>query len=421
MKKIITYLLFFILSLQLRAQIIETYAGTGVTGFYGDGGPCINAAFYAPAGICLAKDGGILVCDNRNCRIRKILHDTITTICGNYTCVDGGEGGPAANASISRPTSITTDAVGNIYLIVNGSTNTIKRIDTSGIITTIAGKYPTYYHSNLCDADSAQFATLMGLAVDSKGNIYFAESYDERVLMIDTAGMVHLIYNTYFPTFPYSFYVNASDELFFFDNNCIKKRDTLGSITTIAGTGSASFHGDGGPAVNASFKYPGLITGDSDGNLYVGDAANYRVRKIGTDGIINTIIGTGTDGFSGDGADPLLAEIGILEGMLVMPDGSLYMADNNRIRRVGNFTTAIVEGKESYVSCWPNPATGFIQLDHLSQQSTICIQDVSGKCLRQLETKLSSVVLDVHSYKPGIYFVSVVDGNNFTNFKLVIQ
>ncbi|MBA3971695.1 MAG: T9SS type A sorting domain-containing protein [Bacteroidetes bacterium] len=421
MKKLFTICLIFLM-LTSQAQVITTYAGTGVTGFYGDGGPCSMAAFYHAEAIYFDKSGAMYIADSQNNRIRKIENDTITTIAGTYDCDYEGDGGSATFAKLCNPNSLTIDRKGNLYLMQGGGGWTkIRMIDTGGVITTIAGKYPMNGSCTACDADSVALNTASGLSTDSKGNLYFTEIYEGRIRKIDSSGIIHTIYTCPFPAFPYSTYVNKNDELFFFNGGSLKKIDSTGAVIHVAGSGTG-YSGDGGPAQYCKFKYPGIITGDSLGNLYIGDASNYRLRKIDTAGIINTICGTGTDGFSGDGGDPLLANIGVLSGIQVRPDGQIYISDNNRIRRIGNITTAISSfDKVSEIQVYPNPSSGLMHVNFAEPESKVSVIDVLGRNIFSYINTDAAFDIDLSHCSPGVYSLNVKGSKKSTVFKLIVQ
>ncbi len=242
------------------AQIITTIAGNGTAGYSGDNGPAVDCKIYGPADILINQRGNILFSDNGNSVVRSInKYGIITTIAGDGTHITGGDGLPATLAQIKDPLGLAVDKKGNIF-ISDGLSSVIRKIDTNGIINTIAGNGSIGYSGNGGPATDAQFNSPRGVCCDKNGNVYIAD----------------------------------------FANNSIRKVDTAGIITTIAGNGIAGFRGDGGLATNAQLRYPASLEFDSKGNLLIADQQNVRIRKIDTNGIINTIAGNGSFS-SGDG------------------------------------------------------------------------------------------------------------------------
>jgi sugar lactone lactonase YvrE len=281
---------------------ITTVAGNGVFGYSGDGGPATSAEFDGPLAITLDSAGNIYVADYGNQRIRKVDVATgiITTVAGNGIVGFSGDGGLATNAELYSPAFVLFDADGDFY-ISDQDSNCIRKVNvTTGIITTIAGSgNPNGGYRG--DGGSATDAELWGpsaLALDASGNLYIADTFNNRVRRI---------------------------------------RATTGIITTIAGNGSEGYSGDGGLATNAEFYRIVGLSIDPAGNLYIGDALNFRVRAIEAgSNLVNTIAGDGFAGFSGDNGRATSAEISFSYGLTNDLEGNLYIADssNNRIRIV---------------------------------------------------------------------------------------
>jgi uncharacterized protein (TIGR03437 family) len=275
-------------------------AGNGIYGFSGDNGSAINASLATPTDVVLDKSGNMYIADGNNNRIRKVTPDgTITTIAGNGRYGFGGDGGPAVTAILAFPSALAVDAAGNLFVYDNGN-NRIRKISTDGTINTIAGNGKSGYSG---EGNALQVATEVAgqIAVDSKGNVYFGD------------------YNG-----PY-----------------YRKVSPAGQTSIIAGTGTADFSGDGGPAIKAAVKDPNGIAVDSQDNIYTAELNNDRVRKITTDGIINTIAGSGGLGSTGDGGPALKALINPI-GVTVDRAGNVFAADYNSkaIRRID--TTGII-------------------------------------------------------------------------------
>ncbi|MDI9319622.1 MAG: T9SS type A sorting domain-containing protein [Phycisphaerales bacterium] len=282
--------------------VIATVAGTGTAGYSGDGAAATSALLYAPIGVAVDKTGNVYIADNGNHCIRKITISTgkISTIAGTGTAGSAGDGGLATSASLYAPYDVCLDTSGNIY-IADVSNNKIRKITvSSGIITTIAGTGTPGFSGDGGSATSAKLYQPFSVAVDASGNVFIADTYNSRIRKITA---------------------------------------TTGTISTIAGTGVSGYSGDGGSATTAQFNTPYSIGLDLFGNIYISDFLNNRVRKItASTGVINTIAGTGVAGFLGDGGLATAAKIAYAKGIHVDKVNNVYIADegNQRVRFICN-------------------------------------------------------------------------------------
>jgi len=286
------------------AGVITMVAGTGTgCGYNGDGVPATAAELYGVWGVALDAAGNLYIADSLNGRIRKVWASTgvITTVAGGGT---GGDGGPATSAALSTPYGVAVDAAGNLY--ISDYTNyRIRRVDAStGVITTVAGNGTQGYGGDGGPATSANLGLSTGVAVDAAGNLYIADT---------------------------------------FNNNRIRKvTASTGVITTIAGTGSVGYSGDGGPATGATLDYPYGLAVDTAGNVYIADSENNRIRRVdASTGLINTVAGNGTikpPPYSGDGGLATNASLNTPRGVALDAAGNLYIADslNSSVRLVNN-------------------------------------------------------------------------------------
>ena len=277
---------------------IRTIAGTGERGYSGDGGPATEARLSSPGGVAVDAASNIYIADNRNNRIRKVdaSTGTINTIAGSGERGYGGDGGPATGALLYLPGGVAVDGSGNVYIADVGNRR-IRKVDViTGSISTIAGRGQWGYSGDGGPAIEARLASPTDVAVDGTVNVYIADAGNNRIRKIDAA---------------------------------------TGTITTIAGKGEEGYSGDGGPATEARFSYPGDVAVDSAVNVYIADAGNNRIRKIdAATGTITTIAGTGERGYSGDGGPATGARLSFPIGVTVGADCRLYVADtgNHRIR-----------------------------------------------------------------------------------------
>ncbi len=331
--------------------VISTVVGTGEFAFGGDGGPAVSARINQPHGVAADSSGNIFVPDYFNHRIRKVTPaGSISTVAGNGTYGFSGDGGPAAGARIFQE-DIAVDAAGNLLIADRGNFR-VRQVTPAGIISTIAGTGIPGFSGDGGPAVAARVSTAYGIAVDAAGNIFVADYGGARVRKINPAGIISTVAGTGVPGFsgdggpatsarlnnPAGVAVDSTGNLFIADalNNRVRKVTPDGTVSTVAGNGIAGFSGDGGPAVLAQLNFRGGIAVDAAGALYFTDTLNNRVRKVTPDGIISTLAGNGTAGFSGDGGPALSAQLYQPLGLAVDTLGNLFIADfvNARIRMV---------------------------------------------------------------------------------------
>ena len=331
---------------------ISTVAG----GYTGDGGPATSARINKPSHIAVDASGSVYIVDTYNQRIRMVSATTgsIITVVGNGTSAFAGDGGPATSASISESKGMAVDSSGNIY-IADSLNQRIRKVNaSSGVISTIAGN-GSYGFSG--DGGDPLFAIMnypYSVATDSSGNIYIADSNNHRIRKVDAF---------------------------------------LTTISTVAGNGTGTYAGDGGSAVLASLNYPTDVDVDEQGNIYIADTFNSRIRKVGTDGIIVTVAGNGTAGYSSgdEGVDAVTASLNIPYGIALQTTGDLYIADtyNQRIRKVdaaGHIST-VAGGGWGYAGDG-GPATSASMINPtdvaLDVDGNIYIADQLNDCIRMV-------------------------------------
>jgi len=347
LKHILLLFLLCIPSLVTRAQHISTFAGTkGVKGFAGDGGVAIRALLNYPYKMTMDEQGNMYVVDHPV--VRKISTDgIITTIAGNGTAGYSGDGGPATAARIDLGT-IAVDKAGNIYL-TDANHFVIRKINTAGIITTIAGNGSPVF---MGDGGPATIAGIDpgDMEVDDAGNIYLCEYLNARIRKINTAGIISTVAGngikessnasgiaTNIPVLPGGIGLDKAGNIYFTDNDRrVRKINAAGIITTIAGTTAAGYGGDGGPATNALLNQPYDVHVDEAGNIYISDRGNHRIRKINPVGMITTFAGNGVQGYSNDGVLATAASTTFPNGLAIDKAGNVYFAetDNFAIRKV---------------------------------------------------------------------------------------
>jgi trimeric autotransporter adhesin len=343
----------------LATGIITTVAGNGTAGFSGDGGPATAAALSLPLGVFVDDAGNIFIAASGNNRIRKVTAATgfISTIAGTGVSGYSGDGGLATAATIASPGCVLGDSTGNLYITSN-SNPVIRKINTAGIITTIAGTGIPGFSGDGGPALQAQLASSPLVFFDTSGALLIADVNNSRIRIIDPVSNIisTIVGAGSNPTGDGGLATAAG--LFqpngiFFDkagNYYITERTgrlrkvnaVTGIITTIAGTGITGFAGDGGPAASAQLNIPLFSCMDTAGNILIADAGNSRVRKIDTaTGIISTIAGTGNNSFSGDGGPAVSAGLSGLIGICTDADNNIYITGGNRIRKI-NAVTGII-------------------------------------------------------------------------------
>jgi len=298
-------------------QTISTVVGNGIpcafpTDACGDGGSPTLASVFIPRTVTVEASGNLLIGDGGDNRVRQVAAGIITTIAGTGNqCTTAtlpcGDGGPATSASLFDPRAAVVDSNGNIYF-TDSQDNRIRRIDaTTKIITTVAGNGPDGNAPVGCpgsytgDGGPAVDATLgcpLGLDIDSNGNLYVSDTYNNRIRKIDATTQI---------------------------------------ITTVAGNGAQGFSGDNGLATSAMLNIPNRVSVNAAGNFFISDTGNERIRRVeGTTGIITTFAGNGSFGFSGDGGPALSASFATPTGVVVDNLGDMYVGDlyNDRIRLV---------------------------------------------------------------------------------------
>lgn len=315
---------------------VVTVAGKSPAGYSGDGGPAPEAQMHEPRMMTFAPTGDMYIADTFNQLIRKVdTTGTITTVAGKFTgfvprdeadCVPnfGGDGGPATEATLSCPHGVAVDSAGDVY-IADSANHTIRKVDSSGTIVTVAGAGGKSGDSG--DGGPGTAALIQGpkgIVLDGRGGLLIADSGNDRVKRLDLAS---------------------------------------GIITLVAGTGDPGDAGDGGPATQAQLVEPRTLAVGPDGSIYIAEPKVHRVRRVDAQGVITTFAGTGRAGFTGDGGPAERAQLNFPRGVGADAAGNVYIADslNQRIRRVdagGTITTVAGRGKACYFSTNNNCGDG---------------------------------------------------------------
>lgn len=432
MKKNYVLLLFMICTYLVQGQIITTIAGTGSSGFSGDGEVATSARLNLPFNLTFDKSDNIYIADTYNNSIRKIDSETgiISTIIGtadkklvselktptgltfdNYqnlyiadlanlrirkVNLETGSRmtlvgqrseteAPNINASLGGPFNVVFDKIGNLYISINGDSKVSKVDFSTGKISTVAGTGVAGFSGDGILAKESQLSNPTGLALDGKGNLFISDSGNERIREVDL---------------------------------------TTGIISTVAGTGVTGFSGDGFEATKTQLSNPLGLAVDKQGDLYVVDRGNNRVRKINmSTGIITTIAGTGEEGYSGDGDLARNAKLSNPTGLAFNNEGDLFVVDrgNNRIRKISGLTSNTEELElESSLLVYPNPSTDkiTIELKNNLELKSATLFDIRGK---QVKVQMINKTLNVSRLPRGIYVLRLKTSKGAFEQKVVLE
>jgi trimeric autotransporter adhesin len=340
---------------KVTSGVIATVAGNGWPGFSGDNGLAASAPLNSPCGVAVDSADNLYIADSDNHRIRKVTNGGITTVAGDGTAGFGGDNGPAISAQLNNPLAVAVDSAGNLYIADSGNYR-IRQV-TNGAIATVAGNGTAGFSGDDGPATSAELSSPDDVSVDQAGNLYIADQLNNRIRKVSNGviasvawGETSLGKNSPATKLngPTGVAVDVAGNLYIADsgNNRIRKL-TNGAMTTVAGGGSNL--GDSGPATRAQLDSPSGVAVDSAGNVYIADTDDNRIRKV-ENGVITTVAGGGSS--LGENVLATSAQLGSPNGVAVDSAGDIYIADtaNDRIRKVTNGVIATVAG---------NGTTGF--------------------------------------------------------------
>jgi uncharacterized protein (TIGR03437 family) len=428
----------------VKAGIISEFAGAGHD--QGDGGKAIDAVLFFPDRMAWDSAGNLFIADVNNNRVRKVTpNGIIDTIAGNGSAVVSGDGGPAISAGIDGPAAVAVDSSGNLFIATE---NQIREVDIHGNINTVVNTTNTAgFNGDGAAATAALLNSPVGLAFDSSGNLYIADAYNHRIRKVSVGNITTIAgsgpvclnpcNNGSFTgdggpatsatmSYPWDVAFDSSGNLLIADsnNNRIRLVNADGNINTVAGSGTSSgYSGDLGPATSALLDAPTGVAADNAGNFYIADDSNNVVRMVDGFGVISTIAGTNTIGFSGDGGPADSAELNDPYSVAIDPSGNVWIADrtNNRLRKltpsgplVGNGPLGIVNAA-SFVSGGLVPG-GMATLFGSNLTSGKGINLASGL---PLATQLlnTSVKID-NTLSAPIFAVDNVNGQQQINFQV---
>jgi len=366
--------------------IIQTVAGTGISSFSGDGGAAASAALFLPTDVATDSGGDLYIADYGNSRIRQVAQGNIQTVVGSKATAVIFNQAPATTIRLNGPTGLAVDSSGDIF-IAEGGIGTgsglavgdykIWKINGVGIVSTAAGNGIESYSGDGGAATAAQMNTPSNMVLDSVGNLYVADSANNRVRRISPGGVIVTVAGNGVAGYsgdggpaasamlnsPEGLAADADGNVYIADtkNNRIRKLLPGGTIIGIAGNGNAAFFGDGGPANSASIHAPEALYSAGGGHIYIADTGNQRIRELLPDGTITTVAGNGVQGVAGDGGPAASAQLNQPAGVTLDAAGNIYIADegNNRVRLVStNGTISTFAGAATFALGDGGPATG---------------------------------------------------------------
>jgi len=315
------------------AGLITTVAGTGRSGFSGDGGPAAAALLNHPYGLALDSSGNLYIADFGNWRVRRVsLDGVIRTVAGGGSTLPTPEGGDAIQAQLRQPRNVVLDSNGNLY-ISDFMDHCVYKVTPEGVILRFAGTGTPGAGGDGGPAASAQLYSPAGLAVDRAGALYIADTVNLRIRKV-SGGLISTVPNaTGFSALPTGLAVDSAGDLYVAVSGTRQiLKLTLGGLRAFAGTGTLGYSGDGGPATSARLTDPQDLAFDGAGYLYIADAR--RVRKIAGSGLISTVAGDGNFRLPGDGGLATAAHLTGPAGLALDASGNLYLTDGRRVRKL---------------------------------------------------------------------------------------
>ncbi|MDA8178745.1 MAG: PASTA domain-containing protein [Deltaproteobacteria bacterium] len=365
-----------------RNKVVTIVAGNGVGGYGGDGGKATQASLYYPRGIAIGPDGSLYIADTNNYRIRMVkLDGIITTVAGTGQAAYTGDNVPATQSGLNGPNDVALGDDGSLFVSEAATgNNRIRRVDPNGIITTVAGTGQSGFGGDGGPAVLANIGTPLGIALGPDGSLYIADSWNNRIRRVGPDGIITTVAgngNDYRCSWcgygdggpatqakvsgPSTVALGPDGSFYIPDPiySRVRKVGPDGFITTVAGTGNGDYNGDGIPAMQANIDGWSVTTGP-DGSFYTIDRNYPRIRQVGPDGIISTVIGTGVSAYNGENVPAGQATIWSPNGLAIGPDGSLYFSEQggNRVRKVasslpglsvGDISIASEDGSELYI------------------------------------------------------------------------
>jgi hypothetical protein len=453
-KNILLISILFIGNAAKGQYVITTVAGDGTFGYHGDGDSAVYAELFDPHCARPDTNGNLYIADNGNSRVRMVnAAGIISTIAGNGIPAHSGDGGPAADAELIFPYSLAFDRYGNLFIAENVTFSGqgtggawVRKINRAGIISTVAGNGVSGDSGDGGPATAAEFFHISDIAIDSAGKIYIVDNLDNRVRVVNAAGVITTFAGTGSPNYagdghpadsaqlnsPFGVAADNRGNVYIADaqNSCVRKVNDSGIISTFAGNGTIGVTGDGAQATAAELNDPVSVAVDSVGNVYIADVANRSIRKVDTFGIITTIAGSGFPGSGGNGWLATAAQLSQPYGVSVAHSGNIYIADpgNENIRMAYPADTVLsvhnISSVANGINVWPEPNNGQFAVNISSVNSEPVQITITNTIGQQIE-KLDAITNKEYGIKldapPGLYFISAVTGQGRQCVKIVLE
>jgi hypothetical protein len=457
MKRVLLAGALLALAFNSNAQNISTVAGNSIgccsgvdSGSYsGDGGAATAAGLYWPTSVDFDGAGNMFIADFRNNRIRKVSSaGIITTVAGNgtnsgypyYTGTYSGDGGVAIAAGLNQPTDAAVDGAGNVYICDAGNYR-VRKVSSTGITITVAGNGTMGFSGDGGAATSASI-TANAICLDAAGNLYISGQFYVR--KVNSAGVISTIAGNGGPGYsgdggpataasitPSGLDIDGAGNIYIadFGNRVIRKINALGIISTVAGDGTTGYSGDGGAATLAKIFQASDVKVDASGNLYINDGGNQVIRKVSSSGIISTVAGTaGMSGYTGDGGMATNAKLNYPHGV-AFKGGNLFIADqnNNVIRKVQLSVSSRILGilsSTTNLSIAPNPNKGWFTITLKSDDNdngSIIVRNCIGQKIVELSIRTNEQSTVNLDVPPGIYFITATTTNSRYFEKVIVE
>ncbi len=442
--KAVLLFVFVFCSVYVDAQLITTIAGKTRGGSIAEGIPATDASIGFPSYIVLDDSGNYYFGSNLF-KIRKIsTYGIITTIVGNGTSGFSGDGGQATAAEISLPGCMAFDKAGNLF-IPDISNNRIRRVDkVTGIITTYAGDGVAGFGGDGGQANIAHLFQPWAIAFDRKGNLFFADAGNYRIRKIDTNGIITTVAGmgasgTSGDGGPATsaqlaglerVFIDKFDNLYVAQTNAVRKINlATGIITRAAGSGLGGYSGDGGPATAASLLAAVDVIADNSGNFYISEEYNNTIRKVNTSNVIITIAGNNTPGYSGDGNPATSAQLNYPRGIAMDACNNLIIMDaqNHVIRKITyNLPPCTYLGEatitgEQMINIYPNPANNELNVENLKQNAAYKLYDFVGREVKSGWLSVNDNTVSIRDLTPGMYVLQLTGNEGQKTIKRFVR
>jgi hypothetical protein len=426
--KLLLLLFAVFVAVSAQSQTISTFAGNGTGGSAGDGGPATNASIESGFG-GFDKSGNYYFAERGYNKIRKVSASGIVSlIAGMGIAGSSGDSGLAIYAQLDNPIGVAADGSNNVY-ICDLNNNKIRKVNTvTGIVSTIAGNGVAGFSGDNGPATSASLNGPTDICADLWGNIFFSDRTNRVVRKINTSGVITTFAGTYnqggydgdggLATLAKLYITEGicSDKqgnIFICNGDKVRKVDALtGIISTVAGNGTAGYSGDGGMATSAKLYHPFDVAVDNSDNIFIADSYNNRIRMVNSAGIINTVAGNGMAAFYGDNGLASLSKVNLPKGVALDTCGNLYFGDlgNNRIRKIAfNPSCAPLKAAPSEniaynIDIYPIPASDQLVIEH-AVGCEMKMYDVVGREVLRLVIKDTPQAIDISGLSSGVYMV----------------